>query len=126
MSLTLERYERLNPHCRINHEGVEMVFATPSTLTQWRVTSIYEKEPWTLEWIAGFKPGEIPPDCGANVGMYAIWAAATRKAQVYAFEPETQNYALLNRNIMHDPAQVDRAERKSGTFKGVEEYVFKR
>ena len=26
----------------------------------------------------------------------------------------------------HDPAQVSRAERKSGTFKGVAEYVFKR
>jgi FkbM family methyltransferase len=36
---------------------------------------------------------------GANVGMYTIWAAATRNARVYAFEPEAQNYATLNRNI---------------------------
>ncbi len=100
MSLTLEEYERLNPHCEIEHEGVAMTFATPSTLTQWRVTSIYDKEPWTLEWIATFQPGEILVDCGANVGMYTIWAAATRKVRVYAFEPESQNYALLNRNIM--------------------------
>ncbi|MGE5616783.1 MAG: FkbM family methyltransferase, partial [Bacillota bacterium] len=37
---------------------------------------------------------------GANVGMYTVWAAKTRGARVFAFEPEAQNYALLNRNIM--------------------------
>jgi FkbM family methyltransferase len=100
MDLTLEQYENLNPRCEIEHAGVRMVFATPSTFTRWRVESIYRKEPWTLEWIAGFMPGEILLDCGANVGMYSIWAAATRRVRVYAFEPEAQNYALLNRNIL--------------------------
>jgi FkbM family methyltransferase len=100
MSLTLEEYERLNPRSEIEHQGVRMLFATPSTFTRWRVESIYTKEPWTLEWIAGFGAGEILLDCGANVGMYTIWAAATRRTRVYAFEPEAQNYALLNRNIL--------------------------
>lgn len=100
MSLTLQEYEKLNPRCDIEHNGVKMAFATPNTLTQWRVTSIYEKEPWTLEWIATFSENEILVDCGANVGMYTIWAAATRGVRVYSFEPEAQNYALLNRNIM--------------------------
>jgi FkbM family methyltransferase len=100
MNLTLEEYERLNPHCEIEHEGVRMAFATPNTFTQWRVTSILQKEPWTLEWIAGFKPDDILLDCGANVGMYTVWAAATRGVKVYALEPEAQNYALLNRNIL--------------------------
>lgn len=100
MSLTLEEYEGLNPHCEIEHEGVKMSFATPSTLTRWRVESIYQKEPWTLEWIATFDADDILLDCGANVGMYTIWSAMTRGARVYAFEPESQNYALLNRNIL--------------------------
>jgi FkbM family methyltransferase len=82
-----------------------MTFATPSQLTRWRVESIYTKEPWTLEWIASFAPGEILLDCGANVGMYTIWAAATRNVSVYAFEPESQNYALLNRNIQINALQ---------------------
>lgn len=99
MSLTLEEYERLNPRCEVEHEGVKMAFSTPSQMTRWRVESIYTKEPWTLEWIASFAPGEILLDCGANVGMYTIWAAATRRTRVYAFEPEAQNYAVLNRNI---------------------------
>lgn len=100
MSLTLEEYEALNPRGEIEHEGVKMVFATPTTFTLGRVQTIYEKEPWTLDWIAGFAPGDVLVDCGANVGMYTIWAAATRQARVYAFEPEAQNYALLNRNIL--------------------------
>jgi FkbM family methyltransferase len=99
MSLTLEQYENLNPRCEIEHDGVKMAFATPSTLTRWRAESIYQKEPWTLEWIASFQPADILLDCGANVGMYTIWAAATRRTRVFAFEPEAQNYALLNRNI---------------------------
>jgi FkbM family methyltransferase len=105
MALTLEEYERLNPRCEVEHEGVKMVFAAPSLLTRWRAESIYTKEPWTLEWIATFQPGEILLDCGANVGMYTIWAAATRGTRVYAFEPESQNYALLNRNIQHNQLQ---------------------
>jgi FkbM family methyltransferase len=64
------------------------------------VDTIYEKEPCTLEWIASLGRDEILFDVGANVGMYTIWAAATRGARVYAFEPESQNYALLNRNIL--------------------------
>lgn len=100
MNLTLEQYENLSPRCEIEHDGVRMLFSTPSTYTHWRVNSVYEKEPWTLEWIAGFQPEDIFIDCGANVGMYTIWAAATRKTRVYAFEPESQNYALLNRNIL--------------------------
>lgn len=96
---TLEQYEKLVPGSSIEHDGVTMRFVTPSVLTYWRVNSIRTKEPWTLEWIAGFGADDIFLDCGANVGMYTIWAAMTRKTRVYAFEPEAQNYALLNRNI---------------------------
>lgn len=99
MQLTLEQYEKIAPTAEIEHAGVTMRFATPSVFAMWRVQSIREKEPWTLEWIEGFAHGEVMLDVGANVGMYSIWAAATRKARVIAFEPEAQNYALLNRNI---------------------------
>ena len=100
MTLTLDEYEKLSPRCEIEHAGTKMVFTTPSMMTRWRVETIYEKEPCTLEWIAGFQSDEILIDVGANVGMYTVWAAATRKIKVFAFEPEAQNYALLNRNIL--------------------------
>lgn len=38
-------------------------------------------------------------DIGANVGTYSIYAGLN-DIEVYAFEPEAQNYALLNQNII--------------------------
>lgn len=100
MQLTLQQYEECDPRGEIEHAGTRMIFATPNTATKWRVETIHEKEPSTLEWIASLGRDEILFDVGANVGMYTIWAAATRGARVFAFEPESQNYALLNRNIL--------------------------
>ena len=98
--MNLEDYEKLDPRCIVRCGDIEVVYATPSLSTKWRVDTLFEKEPVTLEWIAQFQPGEVLVDVGANVGMYTIWAARTRGARVYAFEPESLNYALLNRNIV--------------------------
>jgi FkbM family methyltransferase len=97
--LTLEDYEKLNPRCELTHNGQNVVYATPNMMTRWRVDSLFQKEPCTIDWIAGFASGDVLVDVGANVGMYTVWAAKTRRARVWAFEPESQNYALLNRNI---------------------------
>jgi FkbM family methyltransferase len=101
-NLSLEQYAELNPSSEIKHAGFRMVFLTPNAGTKWRVDTIYQKEPSTLEWISALDRDEILFDVGANVGMYTIWAAVTRQMRVYAFEPESQNYALLNRNILHN------------------------
>jgi FkbM family methyltransferase len=98
--LTLEEYEQLNPRCEVVRDGVRVVYATPSTSTKWRADTLFDKEPATIRWIAGFAASDVLVDVGANVGMYTIWAAKSRGAKVYAFEPEAQNYALLNRNII--------------------------
>jgi len=97
--LTLEEYEKLNPRCELTHNGVSIVYATPNKHTRWRVDSLFDKEPVTIAWIGAFAPTDVLVDVGANVGMYTIWAAKTRGIRVFAFEPEAQNYALLNRNI---------------------------
>jgi FkbM family methyltransferase len=98
--LTLEEYEQLDPRCEVVRDGVRVIYATPSIGTKWRVDTLFEKEPATIAWIAGFAAEEVLVDVGANVGMYTIWAARSRGVKVYAFEPEAQNYALLNRNIV--------------------------
>ena len=103
--LTLEQYEALNPRCEIEHAGTRMIFATPNSGTKWRADTIYSKEPCTLQWIATFNRDDVLVDVGANVGMYTIWAAATKGVKVFAFEPEAQNYALLNRNILFNRLQ---------------------
>ena len=98
--LTLEQYEKLIPSCHLTHEGRTISYLTPSTFLKWRVDSLHTKEPCTLEWIAGFGAADVLVDVGANVGMYTVWAAKTRGVRVFAFEPESQNYGLLNRNLM--------------------------
>ena len=98
--LSLEEYEKLNPRTEVKRGEVAVTYATPSAMTRWRAESLFEKEPITIEWIAGFQPGEVLVDVGANVGMYSIWSAKSRQVRVYAFEPEAQNFALLNRNVV--------------------------
>jgi FkbM family methyltransferase len=100
--LTLQEYEKLNSHCELVHQGISVRYCTPTTLTKWRVDSLFEKEPITIRWIAGMAEGAVLVDVGANVGMYSIWAAMIRKVRVFAYEPEAQNYALLNRNIVRN------------------------
>lgn len=97
--LTLEEYERLDPGARVEHGGVQVVFSTPNTYTKWRADTLFTKEPDTISWIGTFQPEDVLVDIGANVGGYSLWAARSRHARVFAFEPESQNYALLNRNI---------------------------
>ena len=98
--LSLEEYERLDPRAIVTVEGRQIQFATPNRATMWRVETLATKEPCTIEWLQAIENGATLLDVGANVGMYTILAAALRGANVYAFEPESQNYALLCRNIV--------------------------
>ena len=83
----------------IVRDGIEVRFAVVNATTRWRAQTIMTKEPDTVAWIEEFTPDDLLVDIGANVGLYALCAAAFRRARVYAFEPESQNYAVLNRNI---------------------------
>lgn len=80
-------------------EGRKAVFYTPNETTRWRVETLYAKEPITIEWLRAMREGAVFADVGANVGMYTVFAALARGAQVVAFEPESRNYALLNENL---------------------------
>lgn len=98
--ITLEQYEKFAPIKAVQDGTSTAVYATPTLFTKWRVDSLFTKEPDTIEWIRGFRPDDVFLDIGANVGMYTIWAAKTRGVRTFAFEPESQNYALLCRNIV--------------------------
>lgn len=46
------------------------------------------------------RPDDIVIDVGAHIGAFSIWAANQKKAGiVYAYEPNTENFALLEENI---------------------------
>jgi len=78
--------------------SIKLHFITPNEMTRWRVSSFSSKEPDTIAWLDSLEPGSVLFDVGANVGMYALYAAA-RGLRVYAFEPESQNFSILNANI---------------------------
>ncbi len=67
-----------------------------------RIKAYVRKEPDTVEWISDHvRPGNVFYDIGANIGLYSILAVKrlARCGKVYSFEPESQNYASLNRNV---------------------------
>ena len=99
-NFTLEDYENLNPVATIEWHGKKIHYCVPTRHVFWRFDTLKTKERDTIDWIAGFAEDAIFADIGANVGMYTIWAAATAGVRVFAFEPESQNFALLNRNII--------------------------
>lgn len=90
--------EQLHPIYRVKTGGGDIRYECVSLITLWRARTLFDKEPDTIEWIDSFGNGELLYDIGANVGMYSIYAAS-KGARVIAFEPESQNYAQLNRNI---------------------------
>ncbi len=69
-------------------------------VTQWRCDTFWTKEPETIRWIDTFKSNEVFVDIGANIGLFSLYAAMSRKVKVIAFEPEALNYASLTRNII--------------------------
>ena len=83
----------------INHNGIEMQFSVPNRLNQFRVDTFSTKEPETLEWIDSFSEDSILWDIGANIGLYSVYAAKSKRCKVFAFEPSVFNLELLARNI---------------------------
>lgn len=92
--MNLSEYEQMQPH--VSLDG--LVFLTPNSHCAWRVDTLYTKEPDTIAWINAMQPGDVLYDVGANMGQYSLYAAK-RGIRVHAFEPESQNFALLCRNI---------------------------
>lgn len=100
MSISLQEYEKFFPAAKVIRDGRKITYMTPNSGCLWRVQSLLTKEPSTIEWLDSFPMGSKMLDVGANVGMYSIYASVMREAAVFAFEPESQNYATLCRNIV--------------------------
>ncbi|MCP5244112.1 MAG: FkbM family methyltransferase [Burkholderiales bacterium] len=66
-----------------------------------RARSYSIKEPDTLDWLDQFKPDTCYFDIGANIGQYSLYPAKKygKSVQIFAFEPQSNNYYSLNKNI---------------------------
>jgi FkbM family methyltransferase len=86
-------------YVEITFDGGSLNYASSHRQSQKRINSLFTKEPTTILWMDQFQPNEVMFDVGANVGMYSIYAGKITGVRVFAFEPESQNYSELNRNI---------------------------
>jgi FkbM family methyltransferase len=100
VELTLEQIEKLRPTTTVTIGDRKVVYCTPNKGAHWRAKTLFTKEPATIRWLDRLKPGMVLLDVGANVGMYSVLAAKMKGATVFAFEPESQNFALLAKNIV--------------------------
>jgi len=91
-------------HQEVKHETQNSIFFTanffvPNNICRNRVRTFSIKEPRTLAWIDQYGGEGAFFDIGANIGLYSIYYASTKKANVYAFEPSFFNLAILAKNI---------------------------
>lgn len=94
MTMTIQDYEKIQP----NVTKYDISWNIPNSQCAWRVDGLMEKEPDTVAWIEEMGKDDVLYDIGANMGQYSL-LAAKRGVLVHAFEPESQNFALLCRNI---------------------------
>lgn len=92
---------RITKKCVVNKQSIFLNVESNTELM--RANTYATKEIATLKWIDYFfKSGDIFYDIGANIGIYSLYAALkmNKSCKVYAFEPESLNYAKLNKNIV--------------------------
>jgi len=63
------------------------------------VARFHSDEPETLAWIDDFAPGDVLWDIGANIGLYALYAALDPTRPVFAFEPSAFNFGVLVEHV---------------------------
>ncbi len=78
--------------------GTALVFECLSARALHDPLNFGKDEPETIAWIDSLPAGERFWDIGANIGLYALYAAA-RGQQVMAFEPSAASFAALCRNV---------------------------
>lgn len=83
----------------LNFLGKDLKFITNSPYPLKRVCTLEVSEPETIAWLNTISPDEVLWDIGANMGIFTLYAAIIKGINVYSFEPESSNYALLSKNI---------------------------
>ena len=86
-------------HRTTNNIDLVLHFFTPNFVCKWRASTFSTKEPETLKWIDEYGGDGVFFDVGANIGLYSIYYAKSKKGKVFAFEPSVLNTKQLAKNI---------------------------
>lgn len=89
------------PYYELEVDGKPLRYSGPfeSPLMWGRVQTLFAKEPTTIPYLESFAASDLMLDIGANVGMYSTYAAVVTGCQVVSVEPESLNFAELNKNV---------------------------
>jgi FkbM family methyltransferase len=98
--LTTEIVQAINPIATVETTHGPLLCKAGHGRLLWRAQTFFTEEPHTVAWLDRLRPEDVYWDIGANVGLYAVYAAKFRRCRTFAFEPESQNYALLVENIV--------------------------
>ena len=82
----------------INTPSGPLKFVLLGRGTAIRAMSVLRKQPATIQWIESFRRDSVFWDVGANVGVYALYAALRGDTKVVAFESAAVNFFLLAAN----------------------------
>ncbi|MCC6923687.1 MAG: FkbM family methyltransferase [Nitrosomonas sp.] len=94
-------YQLIGGFTRTTVRGLPIRIAVDHWRVLKRARTYAIKEPDTLDWLDQFKPDSCYFDVGANIGQYSLYPAKKYNGavRVFAFEPQSNNYYSLNKNI---------------------------
>jgi FkbM family methyltransferase len=84
-----------------------LCFSINSDLEEYRINSIFEKEPETIAWIDSIcNSDSVFYDIGANIGIYTLYMNYKNPMmQMFCFEPVQNNFNSLQNNIILNNAK---------------------
>lgn len=91
--------QQINPVLKVPTKAGDLFCRGGHGRLRWRAETFFSEEPETIEWLDAIGPDDLLWEIGANVGLYAIYAAKVTGCRVVAFEPEAQNFAIMMENI---------------------------
>lgn len=99
--LVVAVYKLKGGYTEVDVRGQRILISVDHLRTLNRAKTYSKKEPDTLDWLDSFEPESCYFDIGANIGQYALYPAKKfgGSVQVFAFEPQSNNYYALNKNI---------------------------
>ncbi|MCH9639376.1 MAG: FkbM family methyltransferase [Betaproteobacteria bacterium] len=99
--LVVAAYKIRGGYTKIKVRGQSLLISVEHRRSLKRARTYSIKEPETLDWIDNFEPNTCYFDIGANIGQYSLYPAKKygESIQVFAFEPQSNNYYALNKNI---------------------------
>ena len=99
--LVVAAYKLKGGFTRVQVRGQQILISIDHLRTLNRAKTYSKKEPDTLDWLDSFESGSCYFDIGANIGQYSLYPAKKygKDVQIFAFEPQSNNYYALNKNI---------------------------